>query len=457
MALRTVHAQQPNFPEAIPPDKNDSVYCPNASACFRPGESVVLQPSITGAGETFSALATILDVRQKPEAGEVKEVLLSLYLPRHPDMRLRLDRPGDRTYIVYPIQHVVWTKYKIWCSPNIIVREAFLICPREIEDGTNDSWISVGMSNAYCLVGKWNHERTTGAFQSVGHGSPRLITPFSFPSILQWECTSANRWLFRRRIVIRIVHALSRSALSARTKENFKIDGVTEGDWSNFQCHTINATEKNGLLTFRANQGSCNFEVLKTKVDKLFARFDTSVTFLQLKEYFGQFIHGSLRARSPRGPDLLQGTSTAFRARRNLESDSIGMFAQFSLTGEQTYYSKKPGIDFLYVPFKAELTCRLRFVILKTTDDLVRTNLLSLPPLPVVLANVGADSLIQGVTEFEENGTLYVVEDLTYDGSKVLCHVQETDDDELTVGEERVFPLTTVLELVEEYNGMDED
>jgi hypothetical protein len=100
MALRTVHAQQPNFPEAIPSDKNDSVYCPNASACFRPGESVVLQPSITGTGETFSALATILDVRQKPEAGEVKEVLLSLYLPRHPDMRLRLDRPGDRTYIV---------------------------------------------------------------------------------------------------------------------------------------------------------------------------------------------------------------------------------------------------------------------------------------------------------------------------------------------------------------------
>jgi hypothetical protein len=61
------------------------------------------------------------------------------------------------------------------------------------------------------------------------------------------------------------------------------------------------------------------------------------------------------------------------------------------------------------------------------------------------------------VTEFEENGTLYVVEDLTYDGSRVVCHVQETDDDELTVGEERVFPLTTVLELVEEYNGMDED
>jgi hypothetical protein len=134
----------------------NNVYCSTAKENFRAGESVELDPPIQITGTNYYAqVGAILRVDQQCDQ---QRVLLSLFLDVTPDMGIRHDPPDDQVYTQYPEKQVVWTRYQGWYPVTRVRREAYVVTPWEVSAGLNDTQITYGMSNAYCVVAKWQHE-----------------------------------------------------------------------------------------------------------------------------------------------------------------------------------------------------------------------------------------------------------------------------------------------------------
>jgi hypothetical protein len=145
----------------------NNVYCPEANQNFQAGESVELRHPVQITGTNYNPqVGAILKVNQQCNP---QRLLLLLILDVTPDMRIEHNPPDNQVYIQYPLQQLIWTQYQGWYSVTLIQREAYVVAPWEVSDGSNNTHVSIGMTNAYCVVAKWRHDvlHPTGAFQPI--------------------------------------------------------------------------------------------------------------------------------------------------------------------------------------------------------------------------------------------------------------------------------------------------
>jgi hypothetical protein len=432
--------------------KWNTVHCATAGENFQAGESVELEPPVH-IGNYVAQVAAIIKVNQQSSP---PQVLLSLFLNYRKEMNLQLHPPNTRTYIQYPSQLVVWTRYQGWFPATRIVREAFMVAPWEIDEAIHDSQVTIGMKNAYCIIGKWNHENRTRAFESLGHGKNAI--PGCLHLALMANGATQTYFTFRSTVAIKIADALSKASLAARTRQTINIDGIPQSLWDNFKKQTIPAeeTERNGILTKRTIRKNFAIEMLRDTTTKYYARFDTFERFELLKGYFGSGIQGAGCIRRMAGPKLSQRNQPgpAFLAYRLRQADTIGAVIRLPDEPTAKYHSDKPGVDVIFNPAKRQFTIRLRYVVAGTSDDDVRHHFFGM----MVEANnedSNAVEVIPNETEFQHQGTLFVVVDVTADGQEGVCTVEETSDPNLVVGERLTFGINFIKQAVSQYNLMD--
>jgi hypothetical protein len=249
---------------------------------------------------------------------------------------------------------------------------------------------------------------------------------------------------------------LSKASLSSRTSESIHLEGIFEWVFKNLIKHTIplEPTERQGVITKRAFWKTLTIEMLRGSTTKHYARFDTLERFELLKSYFGSSILGAARFRRFAGPSFSPqtGPNPAFSEKPHYlqNEDSVGVFLQLPETPTTRYYSKNPGIDVLYIPAKRQFTVRIQFVIADANDPDVLQQLLNIPPQPMANNddNGHLPDLVSNVTEFEHEGTMFVVRAMLVDNT-VLCEKVDT-------AEAIIIPLQEAQELVNKYNRMDE-
>jgi hypothetical protein len=282
----------------------NNVYCPLATENFRAGESVEVEPPIQIAGTDYIApVAAILRVSQQSNP---QRVLLSLFLSVTQEMGIRNEPPSTREYVQYPVQQVVWTRYQGWYPTTRVRREAFVVAPWEVNAGLNQTHVACGMTNAYCVVAKWHHDvlLPRRAFQPLR--DEKVIIPGCLNSI-NFECVTQRYWSFRSTVAIKIADVLSKSSLTATTKETVQLDNITPSHWDNFKKRTIplENTARNGIVTTRTIRKNLVLEILRYETSKQFARFDTVPRLELLKAYFGSGIQGAGRVGRPAGQNSL--------------------------------------------------------------------------------------------------------------------------------------------------------
>jgi hypothetical protein len=436
----------------------NNVYCPVANENFRAGESVEIQPPIQITGTNYySPVGAILRVDQQRNP---QRVLLSLFLNVTPDMGINHEPPDYREYIQYPSQQVVWTRYQGWYPVTLVRREAFVVAPWEVNAGLNDTQVSCGMTNAYCVVAKWRHEILIPklAFQPLGHD--KILIPGCL-NLITFQSTTQRYWSFRSTVLVKIADVLSKPSLTATTQTSVRLDCISQSHWDNFKKQTIplENTERNGIVTTRTIRKHLSIEMLRDATIKEFARFDTVQRFNLLKAYFGGGIQGAGRIRRFSGPRFSRrtGPAPAFCARRLLNADSVGGFVELPNEPTMSYYSTRPGIDLMFSLAKRQFTIRLRFKIKKVTDAGIKEKLLGLPPtLPPVLQEVEV-LLVPNESQFEHEGMLFLVRNISVDGSEVVCEVSDGGNDGRNEGDQINLPLDVVRQRVREYLYMTDD
>jgi hypothetical protein len=431
--------------------KWNAVHCSIAGEYFRAGESVEVDPPVH-IDNYVAKVAAILKVDQQSSP---QRVLLSLFLNSTTEMKLKLNPPNDRSYIQYPSQLVVWTRYQGWFPTTRIKHEAFVLLPWEIDEAIYDAQVSIGMKNAYCIVGKWDHENPTAqAFESLGHG--RISIPGCLHLAMMANGATQRYFTFRSTVAIKIADALSKASLATRTRQTINIDGVPECLWENFKKWTIpfEETERNGILTKRTIRQNFAIEMLRDTTTKNFARFDTLQRFDLLKGYFGAGIEAAGRVRRMAGPKLLRRNQpgAAFLAYRLRQADTIGAVMRLPDEPTAKYHSDKPGVDVIFHAAKRQFTIRLRYVVASTCEADVRLQFFG-----VVQHNNqhNAVEVVPNSTEFEHQGTLFLVVDVTADGDEGVCEVEESTNPNLVVGERVNFPINWIKQAVAEYNSLD--
>jgi hypothetical protein len=444
----------------------NNVHCSTAADNFRAGESVELKQSVhifrhDHGGNYSSHVGAILKVNQQSHP---QQVLLSLFLDVSDDMGISLQAPDYRNYILYPSQHVVWTRFQGWFPVTLIQREAFVVVPWAVNAGNNDAHLCHGMTNAYCIVAKWNNSARVPnprrAFESLGHD--KIDIPGCL-HLIDFDCVSMRYWTFRSTVAVKVADILSRPSLTTRTQETINLDGVSKAHWENFKKCTVplEETRRDGVVTKRAIRKNLAVEMLRDVNMKHFVRFDTLPRFALLKGYFGNAIKGAARLRRFAGPKFSPrtGPAPAYLVRRITNGQSVGALIGFPEEQTPGYHSNQPGIDLIYNPGKRQFTIRIRYRIRAVGDPLVRQELLGLPTAPPpALPNIAdpeAVILVPNMTEFEHNGTLFIVRSLMVDSDEVVCEVLETDDDDLSMEDQINLPLEIVKDAVTEYNRID--
>jgi hypothetical protein len=436
------------------------VYCPEANQNFRAGESVELRLPVRIPGTNYnSQVGAILQVNQQCNP---QRLLLSLFLDVTPDMRIKHNPPDNQVYVQYPSQQLVWTRYRGWYPVTLIRREAYVISPWEVSDGSNNTHVSIGMTNAYCVVAKWRHDvlHPTRAFQPITN--EKIVVPGCLHSALTFESVTQRYWFFRSTLAMQIANVLSKASLAASTKGTFQVLTITPSHWDHFKRWTIplEETERMGRVTTRCIRKNLTVEMVKSETPKQFARFDTAPRLDLLKAYLGSGIQGAGRIRRFAGPKLSRtGPVPAFRARRLLNGHSVGIIAELPNEPTLRRYSTEPGIDLMYCKAKGQLKIYIRYLIRPAQNPLVLQQLLGFPPadpqqdppqqqvpgvLPVLLLAVDE-------TEFLLDDTLYIVRDFTDDGDNVVCEVLESNDDSLNEEDRVTLPVDVVQEVATAY------
>jgi hypothetical protein len=245
----------------------NNVYCPEANQNFRAGESVELRHPVQITATNYkSQVGAILKVNQQCNP-----------------QRLLL-------YVQYPSQQLVWTRYRGWYPVTLIRREAYVVAPWEVSDGSNNTHVSIGMTNAYCVVAKWRHDvlHPTRAFQPP-ITNKKICIPGCLHSALTFKSVTQHYWFFRSTLAMQIANVLSKALLAASTKGTFQLQAITPSHWDHFKKWTIplEDTEKMGRVTTRCIRKNLTVEMVKSETPKQFARFDTVPQLDLLKAYLG--------------------------------------------------------------------------------------------------------------------------------------------------------------------------
>jgi hypothetical protein len=433
-------------------DKHILVFSSKAQENFRAGESVEIYPPVQICRDKFSEVAVILKV----DAHSVPQrVLLSLFMRFSDDMGILHEPPDYRNYIKYPGKHVAWTRYRGWFPVSRVRREAFVVAPWEVNTGLNDAELACGMSNAYCIVAKFNHDIETPAkaFELLGNeeGSSCMI-PGCLYLALDLNGVTQPYWSFRRTVALKITDILSRSSLAASTTTSFCIDAITKTIWENFKRRTIphETTERKSIHTKRTIRKNLAIEMLRGASVKHFARFDTSPCLELLKLFFGSGIAGAGRVCRFAGPKFScrNGPGPTFYCHHIVNSDSVGGFTTLNDVPALKYYTKTPGIDTMHNKDKQQFTVRIRYSIGHLSDQVVRDQFVDPdpppPPQPPTLP-IG--------TEYEHDGTLFEVIEFTENG-EVICEVIKTPANSALSKDDTINLTNAVVEQsVRQYNS----
>jgi hypothetical protein len=435
----------------------NTVYCSNAQENFRAGESVQLHPPVNLIGTTYiSEVGAILKVNA---ASNPPRVLLSLFLNLSKDMAVRHQPPDGKIFVQYPSKHVVWTRFQGWYPVSRIRSEAYLVSPWEVNEARNAAYLCYGMTNAYCIMAKWNHEiiPPRSAFHAIGNEKQYIPGCLH---LINFESVTHRSWSFRREVASQIALTLSKSSDATRTKQSIHIRGIPLVQWDHFKKHTIplEATARKSILTTRIIRRNLVIEMMKHRTINHFARFDTTERLSILKGYFGSGIEAAACVPRFAGPKVSRGTdpAPAFLARHLQNQDTVGAIIRLPEQPTVSYHSQESGIDLLYYPEKQQLTVRVRYTIDAVDDPIVRQQLLGLPPLPApnnAAPQLGAPAVVPDA-EFEYQGSVFIVCHVTDDG--VVCEVQESNDDNLEEEDEVILPFNIVQEAVIDYYARQE-
>jgi hypothetical protein len=213
------------------------VYCPEANQNFPAGESVELRPPVQITGTNYnSQVGSILKVNQPCNP---QRLLLSLFLDVTPGMHIEHFPPDNQVYVQYPLQQLVWTRYQGWYPVTLIRREAYAVAPWEVSDGANNTHVSIGMTNAYCVVAKWRHDvlHPTRAVQPITND--KIIIPGCLHLALTFESVTQRYWYFRSTLALQIANVLSKASLAASTKGTIQLQTITPSHWDHFKKWTI--------------------------------------------------------------------------------------------------------------------------------------------------------------------------------------------------------------------------
>ena len=439
---------------------HSTVYCARAGETFRAGESVEIDPPVLFSTPNFrSEVGAILKVDQRSDP---QRVLLSLFLNLHDDMEIgRHNPPSHRDYVEYPSKHLVWTGFQGWFPATRVRREAFVVAPWEVNDSKKDAHVSYGMTNAYCVMAKLNHEVQPARrpFRLIGNDKTSIPGCLH---LIEFDCATQRYWTFRSTVALKIANLLSKPSLGTRTQETIHQDGVPKSLWDNFKKRTIplERTHKNGMLTRRAIRKHQAVEMLTDKIPKHFYRFDTISRIEMLKGYFGSGIQAVCRIRRPKGPkysDREGPGRPAFKlAHHPKNQDTVGAVIRLPTETVDKYYSKEPGVDVLYTPDKSQLTIRVRYKIERVDHPDVVAQLKN--GAPDDDPQDPAPAVPSAGTPFEYDGARWLVISDMIDGEGehlVVCEVEENyDNEELTERQRVDLALDLVQNAVLAYNTM---
>jgi hypothetical protein len=440
----------------------NTVHCSTANENFQAGESIKLHPPVH-INIYVSHVAAILQVDQQSSP---QRVLFSLFLDEKKEMNIKLHPPDKRSYVRYPSQRLVWTRYQGWFPTSRVQREAFVVAPWEVDKAINHAEVCIGMNNAYCIVGKWNHDDeinnpSTRAFKPLGHGKNNI--PGSLHLAMKVDGATQRYWTFRCTLSLTITESLSKASLATRTRQAMHIDGVPECLWDNFRRHTIpiEETERKGVVTKCTIRNNLAIEMLRNITTNYYARFDTLPRFHLLKGYFGFGIQGAGRICRMAGPKLLRrtGPCPAFASYHLQNHDTVGAVIRLPDQPTKEYHSKKPGVDIIYHPARRQLTVRLRYIVEGVGVKEIRQQLLGVQPLSA-MPNIEEDGhsaaeVVPNFTQFQYQGTLFLVVAISADGKEGVCQVEETTNNNFIVGEQVNFGMDLVQQAVAQYNAMD--
>ena len=184
---------------------------------------------------------------------------------------------------------------------------------------------------------------------------------------------------------MKISDLLSKPSLATRTQSTIHLEGIPQSHWDNFKNRTIpdEPTEKKGMITRRAIRKDLVVEMLKDRIPKHFARFDTIPRVELLKGYFGRGIQAACRIRRPKGPKYSDriGPGPAYhKAHHPQNEDTVGALIRLPNEPVLKYYSKQPGVDVMYNLEKCQFTICFCYKIEWVGDPQVLQQLLA-PPL----------------------------------------------------------------------------
>jgi hypothetical protein len=181
-----------------------------------------------------------------------------------------------------------------------------------------------------------------------------------------------------------------------------------------------------------------------------------------LKGYFGLSIQGAGRIRRMAGPKLLRrtGPCPAFASYCLQNHDTVGAVIRLPDQPNKEYHSKKPGVDIIYHPARQQLTIRLRYIAEGVGDEEIRQQLLGVQPIPAMPTidedgHSAAEEVVPNFTQFQYQGTLFLVVAISADGKEGVCQVEETTNNNFIIGEQVNFGMDLVKEAVAQYNAMD--
>ena len=187
--------------------------------------------------------------------------------------------PRKRTYVGFPTQEVLQTKYVSLVPEGSLQALAFMVNEDDILSGRKA--FCIGMSDCFFLRFRVDLNLT--------------LEPIKVFSIPKGRSLTQQAWSIRLKVYRVIMEALNTKSLNSAYKRHKTID-FSECEWLYFsQCFPDPPVERKGTVTLRVNRLDGLKESCKVKTIKYRLQFTTSDEIKLLKKILGSTITVSTR------------------------------------------------------------------------------------------------------------------------------------------------------------------
>ncbi len=202
----------------------------------------------------------------------------------------RLPVPRKRTYIGFPTQEVLQTKYVSVVPEGSLHALAFLVNEDDILSGRKA--FCIGMSDCFFLRFRVDTDLTLEPIELFSKPSCRSLTQQS--------------WSIRLKLYQVIMEALNTKSLNSAYKRHKSIE-FAEWEWLYFsKCFAQLPVERKGTVTLRVNRLDGSKESCKVKTAKFSLQFTSRDEIKMLKKILGTTITVSTRSGFPTAPKRLR-------------------------------------------------------------------------------------------------------------------------------------------------------